>query len=281
MIRVFPRKTVATPDDDRVRFSAPGFFDEAESVRVSVTFIEDKPRGEMLANAWRGVCDDVTLGGPAYNDPGDEFIPGLYVKPGYTITSRGCPNHCWFCKVPEREGPIRELPIQPGYNILDSNLLACSDEHIKAVFAMLASQSQRPKFTGGFEAKRLKPWIVDYLIALKPKSVFFAYDEPSDYEPLVYASRLLGEAGILPDPGRAYWCYVLIGYRGDTFTAAEKRLNDVLKLRFMPMAMLFDKEKHRVCRDGWISFQRTWANHIIVGCKMTESLLSDAERLRV
>lgn len=272
MIRVFPRRNNATPDDYNVRFSEPGLFDTAESVRVSVTFIEDKPRGEMLADAWSIICDDVQIGGPAYDDPGDEFTPGLYVKHGYTMTSRGCPNNCWFCMVPKREGVIRELNIQPGYNVLDSNLLACSEEHIKAVFTMLAKQKERPRFTGGFEAKRLMPWMIDHLITLKPKSVFFAYDEPGDYDPLMYASRLLCDAGILPDAGRSYWCYVLIGYRGDTFDAAEKRLNAVLRLNLMPMAMLFNKETHRKNNDGWIQFQRTWANHVIVGSKMTASV---------
>lgn len=269
MIRVFPRRTNATPDDENVRFSEPSLFDDADSVRVSVTFIEDKSRGEMLADAWRTICADVQIGGPAYDSPCGEFTPGMYVKYGYTITSRGCTNHCWFCMVPKREGNIRELKIQPGYNVLDNNLLACSDTHIKSVFSMLATQRKRPRFTGGFEAKRLKPWMINHLITLNPASAFFSYDTPDDYEPLVYASSLLCDAGILPDTGRSYWCYVLIGYRGDTFDAAEKRLTDVLKLKLMPMAMLFDKETHREKKDKWVSFQRTWANHIIVGSKMT------------
>jgi hypothetical protein len=269
-IRVFPRKNNATPDDENARFSEPGLFDIAESVRVSVTFTEDKSRGEELAEAWSMICNDVTIVGPAYDDPGDEFTPGLYVKYGYTMTSRGCPNHCWFCKVPKREGVIRELKIQPGYNVLDSNLLACSEDHIKSVFKMLAKQHHRPRFTGGLEAARMKPWIAEELKKLNPTSAFFAYDEPADYEPLVAASRMMADAGILPDSGRAYWCYVLVGYKGDTFEAAEKRFNDVLKLKLMPMAMLFDKKEHREKKDGWIAFQREWANHIIVGKKYSK-----------
>jgi hypothetical protein len=53
---------------------------------------------------------------------------------------------------------------------------------------------------------------------------------------------------------------------------AEQRLNAVLKLRLMPMAMLFNKEDHRKKRDGWIAFQRGWANHRIVGAKMKKEL---------
>ena len=60
--------------------------------------------------------------GPATGMCGEAFTPGLYLKHGYTITSRGCHNHCWFCSVPKREGTLRELPITDGWNILDDNV---------------------------------------------------------------------------------------------------------------------------------------------------------------
>jgi radical SAM superfamily enzyme YgiQ (UPF0313 family) len=113
---------------------------------------------EKLEKAWRNVAP-VTVGGPAFDEPGGEFVPGMYLKPGYVITSRGCPNNCWFCQVPKREGGvIRELEIKDGNNILDDNLLACSEDHIRKVFDMLKKQKYgRPFFTGGLEAARLKP----------------------------------------------------------------------------------------------------------------------------
>jgi hypothetical protein len=80
------------------------------------------------------------------------------LKKGYVITSRGCPNRCWFCSVWRREGEvIRELPVTDGWNVLDDNLLVCSENHIRAVFAMLARQRRMPLFTGGLEAAWLKP----------------------------------------------------------------------------------------------------------------------------
>jgi hypothetical protein len=101
------------------------------------------------------------------------FIPGMYLKEGYVITSRGCPNRCWFCSVWCREGEnIRELPITEGWNILDDNLLACSEKHIKAVFAMADRQEKRPYFTGGLEAARLQLWHVHEFAKLKPKKMF-------------------------------------------------------------------------------------------------------------
>lgn len=93
LIRVFPRKTRATPVDDLVRFGPPGLFDEADEVHVSVTFTYDKDKAEQLAEQWRHVAP-VKIGGVAYDDTSLEFIPGRYLRPGYTITSRGCPRRC-------------------------------------------------------------------------------------------------------------------------------------------------------------------------------------------
>ena len=50
--------------------------------------------------------------------------------------------------------------------------------------------------------------------------MFFAYDTPDDYEPLIAAGRLLRSGGVTQTSHRAA-CYVLIGYPGDTMDAAE------------------------------------------------------------
>ena len=145
IIRVFPRKTNATPDDENVRIATtPGFFDEADEVHISVAFTWDLAWAEWAAKQWRQVAP-VSIGGPALNEPGGDFIPGMYLKKGYVITSRGCPNRCWFCSVPHREGfALRELPITDGWIVTDDNLLACSDQHILGVFEMLKRQPHRP-----------------------------------------------------------------------------------------------------------------------------------------
>ena len=136
------------------------------------------------------------MGGPALGTRGEEFVGGKYIREGYTITSRGCPNKCWFCTVWRRDGHVvRELPIVDGWNILDDNILACSEQHIRKVFAMLKRQKHRAEFTGGLEAKRLKPWHCELLADLKPQQMFFAYDTPDDWEPLVEASKILDEHG--------------------------------------------------------------------------------------
>ena len=253
IIRVFPRRTKATPTDELAHVGYPTLFAEADEVHVSVTFTWDIPYAEKLAKAWEVVAP-VKMGGPAMGTKGEDFVSGKYLKPGYTITSRGCPNKCWFCSVWKRDGDIRELPIVEGWNILDDNLLACSAEHIKDVFKMLNGLVYPAEFTGGLEAKRLRQWHVDELVKLEPKSLWFAYDTPDDWEPLVEASELL----ISHWNHRVLRCYVLIGYPKDTFDDAEKRLRQVGSLGFCPMAMLYNGRAKGVDKE-WKRFQKYWA----------------------
>ena len=77
--RVFPRKTKATPDDVLAFTSVPpkdGLAD-IDEVHVSVAFTYDLPKAEMLAEAWRTLGVPVLVGGPAYNHPGGDFVPGM------------------------------------------------------------------------------------------------------------------------------------------------------------------------------------------------------------
>jgi hypothetical protein len=267
VLRIFPRRTNATPDDEDVRINVePSFFDAADEVHISVTFTWDMKRAEYLEKQWKWVAP-VKIGGPAFSEHGSDFVPGMYMKRGYVITSRGCPNRCWFCSVPEREGyRLRQLPITDGWIVTDDNLLACSPAHINAVFEMLIRQPHRPQFVGGLEAKLLTADMAVRLKELNPVTMFFAYDTPDDYEPLRQAGKYLRYAGFKKSNQQAR-CYVLDGYKNDTFEKAEKRLWQTWEAGFFPFAMLY--------RDGagkydieWKRFQREWANPFIIGHKL-------------
>jgi hypothetical protein len=267
IIRVFPRKTKATPTDENVRINCgPELWDEADEIHISVTFTWDIPHAEWLAKQWECVAP-IKIGGPATGERGGDFTPGTYLKSGYVITSRGCPNHCWFCSVWKREGKIRELPITTGWNVLDDNLLACSDEHITAVFEMLRAQNRLVEFTGGLEALRLLPWQANAMKKLQIKQMFFAYDTPEDYEPLVWAGKHLRNAGFKTHPhSHSLRAYVLIGYPKDRIEEARKRLEHTMAAGFTPMAMLYRAPGYQNTRE-WKQFQRMWARPAIIYAK--------------
>lgn len=271
IIRVFPRKTRATPDDDLAVINRyPELFDTADRIHISVAFTYDLKRAEDLEKQWKHVAP-VSIGGPATGEKSFDFQPGMYIKHGYTITSRGCPNKCWFCNVWKREGEkIRTLDIKDGWNILDDNILACPDDHIKSVFRMLKNQSERSQFTGGLEAKILKQWHVDELRILKPKQMFFAYDTEDDYEPLFNAGKMLLNSGFTT-ASHTLRCYVLCGYPKDTHEAAKDRMVKTIQAGFVPMAMCY-RDKNGIVETEWKRFQRVWARPAII-CKKNFPIL--------
>ncbi len=267
IIRVFPRKTRATPDDALAYFGPPDVSAEADEIHVSVTFTYDKAFAEYLAEQWRHVAP-VKIGGVAYGDRGAEFIPGRYIKPGYVFTSRGCPRRCWFCSVWKRDPVPRLLPIIDGWNILDDNLLACPRDHVEAVFAMLRQQNRRIEFTGGLEALSLQDYQVDLLASLRPRpTMFFAYDPGDAFETLQSAASRLLEAGFTA-ASHLMRVYVLIGFPKDTIPAAEERLQQMRSIGFTPYAMLWRPETPSQMKwapeESWRRFQRLWARPAII-----------------
>lgn len=269
--RVFPVRTSATPVDDLAFIGSPDLFSqkiEVDKVHISVTFSWDIQEGERLYNEWKKIAP-TEIGGPAMGTRGEDFTPGMYLKEGYVITSRGCNNLCWFCNVWKREGETRELPIKEGYIIQDDNLLSCTENHIKEVFAMLAKQKERPIFYGGLESRKLQDWHCKELLNLRPKQMFFAYDTPEDKEPLYDAGKLLFKHGFSRS-SQSLRCYVLVGYPLDTFEAADKRLNETMEAGFMPFAMLYRDDSG--WRDPeWIKFTWPWMRPAAISQKYRQA----------
>ncbi len=269
ILRVFPRRTAATPTDPLAYVGDPPMFVPADAteVHVSVTFTWDRAEGERLADAWSVVGLPVQIGGPAYDQPGGEFVPGRYLGAGYTITSRGCPNRCWFCSVPKREPGLRTLPIRAGWIVQDDNLLACPPAHVQAVFAMLHQQPRRAELRG-LEAKALKPWHVALLADLRPSLTYFAYDTPDDLAPLRAAGAMLFDAGFHKTT-HGLCAYVLVGYPGDTLPAAEQRMFETWDAGFFPFAMLH-RDQRGDTNPKWRQFQRLWTRPAIVASTLAK-----------
>lgn len=273
--RAFPRKTKATPTDALAFVGIPTRKDftaaeAADEVHVSVAFTYDIPKADAIAKKWEAAGYNVKIGGPAFGDRNsDTFIPGLYMGDGYTFTSRGCPNNCWFCSVWQScHGQIKEIEIKDGWKICDDNVLATSPEHFKAVIEMLKRQPHPAEWTGGIEAKILQPWQAELMREAGTRRIYCAYDTPDDLEPLIEAGKIFRNAGFT-ETSNVLMCYCLIGYKGDTFDAADQRLRQTVEAGFMPFAMLY-RDNDGYVDEEWRRFQRTWAAPQIVGTKIRE-----------
>src|SRR3989304_8081815 len=95
--------------------------------------------------------------------------------------------------------------------------------------------------------------------------MFFAYDTPDDFEPLRDAGKRLQKAGFNINKLR---CYVLIGYKQDTFGKAQSRLKETWEAGFLPFAMLYTKDGKY--DKQWRKFQRQYVRPAItkylLGC---------------
>jgi len=284
IIRVFPIYTNATPTDALSFVGDPPlpiFLPEVDEVRVSVAFSWNRWEGDRLAEAWAQFYPGmVRLGGPAYhgadNRPG-EFVPGLYLKPGYTITSRGCTRSCCYCAVQQCEGPLRELPIRDGWNVMDNNLLACSPGHVAAVFEMLKRQPKPILFTGGLEASLITDRIAQQLLTLRLERLFLAYDLPEQWEQTRAAISLLRAAGLTRDH---IHCYVLAAFDpDDTPDLAAARCEQVLLAGGIPFLMLYRApDEFEFRRPDWREWLAVRRKYVLEAAMLPSGRRDELER---
>ena len=278
MIRVFARKTKMSPSDNLAFFGLPPLGKLPDvPVYISCLFTWDVPQAHQLYGAWsfawRRKRSMVRIGGPAFGSMAtDAFVPGRFVKPGVTMTSRGCPKRCPWCFVPSREGPLRTMPhIAPGNNLIDNNLLACRRGHLEKVFAMLAGQ-RAVKFSGGLDIDYLTPWVVEQLKALPSlQYLYVACDSERDLRRLDKAADLLGDISI-----EKKRCYVLVGFDGETQARAAQRCRAVLAKGFLPYAQLFRGAASSKSRGLWRDFCGYWSQPRLYRKK--ELMLLDEQR---
>jgi hypothetical protein len=257
ILRVFPKRTSYTPDDELAFVGMPPmacFIPEHDEVHVSCTFTWDMDECEDLAFQWEGVTNKpVKLGGPAYHSPTDDFTPGLYVKRGITFTSRGCNNHCPWCCVHDIEGKLRELPITEGNIIQDNNFLQCSRQHKEKVFDMLRSQ-RGISFRGGLETDLIDDHFVSNIQSLRIAELWLACDTDAALPRFKAACKKLVDAGFNRNQIK---CYSLIG---KDMEAEEQRNREIYRSGAMPFSQLlrdFSRKKTEYSAE-WKAFERQW-----------------------
>ena len=223
------------------------------TVNVSCVFTWDKPEAEKIAEAWRGWGCKVSVGGPAYDDPGGEFTPGKFTREGVVITHRGCVRQCPWCYVPKREGnKIREIEIKTGNVLQDNNILACSRSHQDKVFSMLATQ-RAIRFIGGLDTRLLTDYAIDRIRGLRVYDLWIAADSIGYRKSYLKAIEKLRTAGFSRKKIR---CYVLIGYGKETQGQAEDRLREIYTAGALPFAQYYDQAANR---PAWQLLIRRWS----------------------
>jgi hypothetical protein len=186
----------------------------------------------------------VGAAGPAFDDYGGNFAPGLYLRNGYVITSRGCVRACPWCLAAKREGGIRELPVQDGHDVLDNSLLACSRRHVDRVLNMLERQPRPARFTGGLDARLLvgMPDVAARIARGRLDVAYLAYDSPAAWLTTERAVKMLLDAGgwAAGQGRRKVGVYVLAGFDPeDTETAVVDRAGQVVEAGATPFLMVY------------------------------------------
>jgi hypothetical protein len=230
----------------------------ADEVHVSVTFTWDVLEGRRLREAWAQYYDVVKLGGPAFRDRPDGFVPGRYVRQGVTFTTRGCDNRCPWCLVPEREGKLEEIRnFAPGHIIQDNNILQASKHHLQDVAEMLRTQPKAAIFSGGIQASLIDTWTVAWFKGLRIGEIFLAADTSGALPAL---RRAVDKLEFLGRNSNKLRCYVMIGYNGETIEQATERLEAVWDAGCVPFAQLYQPDDHYIeYPREWKALARTWS----------------------
>ncbi len=181
--------------------------------------------------------DDAIRGGTGYRDLSmDKTLPqeidnmypdySIYPDCDYAIgyLTRGCPNHCRWCVVPEKEGMIRpyrtwqEVVRQDTDKLvlMDNNILAC-DHGISQLQSLIGS-GYRIDLNQGMDARLVTPEVAEILSRLSwIRFIRFSCDQKSQIEPIRHTLELLGRHGVRP-----YRVFIYLLVTKDIRDAAER-----------------------------------------------------------
>ena len=118
--------------------------------------------------------------------PDYTLYPHLTKDTAYGFLTRGCPRHCSFCIVGDKEG-LKSYKVanlsefwngEKNIKLLDPNILACR-EHTTLLQQLVDSRAY-VDFTQGLDIRLTNPTNIDLINNIKLKEVHFAWDNPND-----------------------------------------------------------------------------------------------------
>lgn len=174
-------------------------------------------------------ADEVEKGGTGYDirktlpdeadrmQPDYSLYPQIDGKTAYGFLTRGCPNRCKWCCVPEKEGKARpymdadEIAVGGRTNLIlmDNNVLA-SDYGLEQL-EKIVRRGYRADFNQGLDARLVTPEIAGLLARVKwMKRIRFGCDTPGQIAECERAIRLVREHGYR---GEFFLYCIILGFR--------------------------------------------------------------------
>lgn len=216
-------------------------------------------------------ADEIIKGGTGYSLDNNlpEYIEHIYPDYGlYNITdtaygflTRGCPRHCPFCIVGDKEGLVSHKVAdlsewwrgQKYIEVLDPNLLACKDR--ADLLNQLMDSKAQVNFNQGLDVRFLTKETADQINQINTSMVHFAWD---NYE-MATAKHLMNAREWLTKPERNVRVYVLTNYN-TTQQQDLFRIEAIRDIGFDPYVMIYDKPHapketkrlQRWCNNKWV-----------------------------
>lgn len=197
----------------------------------------------------------------------------------YGFLTRGCPRHCPFCIVGDKEGTksykVADLSQfwhgQKYIELCDPNLLACKDKN--ELLQQLVDSKAKIDFNQGLDIRLMTEEAIEFFLKMKEqhqlKMIHFAWDRMNQSDLITKNLKAFKEATQIDF--RRLRVYVLVNFE----TTMEENLYRIYKLKelgYDPYVMVF--EKWRAPRE--IKRLQRWVNNKIIfrSCKRFEDYKS-------
>ena len=222
---------------------------------------------------WYPDADKIIKGGTGYGlnnklpdgiehiYPDYSIYPTLTKDTAYGFLTRGCPRHCDFCIVGDKEG-LRSVKVadlsefwrgQKKIVLLDPNILACR-EH-PDLLQQLADSGAWVDFSQGLDIRMTTERNIELINRIKVKNIHFAWDKPED-DLRTHFERYRTLAKHKPH-GKYGTVYCLVNH-GSTMEENLYRIYTLRDMGFDPYVMIFDKPN--ASRE--IRLLQRWCNNL-------------------
>lgn len=202
-------------------------------------------------------ADIVIRGGTGYGLENDHPLPyhiehsypdySLYniTDTAYGFLTRGCPRHCPFCIVGDKEGTksVKVADISEFWsrqrNIVlnDPNILACKDR--ESLLLQLKESRAWVDFNQGLDARLLDNDMCRLLADIRIKEIHFAWDNYHDGGKILPKLEMFARHSSLVHGHKAI-VYVLVNF-DTTIQEDLERIYTLQKIGYWAYVMIFDK----------------------------------------